>query len=222
MRLRGIRRCDAIVTTSPVSDRQLRQYGRVTADEMIPLDVPADRLAEPTPVGDPPQVLVVGRIEPRKGQYRVLAHLDPDASAYEVDIAGGVTDGTYAARFRDRWHDRMRGYVPDDRLRELYCEADIVVMPSYHKTFGIVGLEAIASGCALVVTDTCGFAQLPDSTTDNGVFVVADGRKAAETVRTLCGRSDLASVKRRARKHAESVTWSEVAACYESLYRAVA
>ncbi len=219
LKLRGVRRCDTVVTTSPVSDRQLRQYGRVTADRTIPLGIPTDRLLSPTPVGDPPKVLVVGRIEPRKGQHRVLGHLDPGAEEYELDVVGGVADEGYAARFRDRWSERMVGYVPDDRLTELYRKADIVAMPSYHETFGLVGLEAVASCCALVITDACGFAQLASSTVDNGLFVVPDGRVAAETVRNLCDRPDLDVVQQRAREYAETLTWDEVAAQYEPMYR---
>lgn len=218
MKAHGIYRSERVVTTSPVSTRQLRGYLRKREDRMIPLGIGVDQLHEFGPVSDPPKVLFVGRIEPRKGQHRVLEWLDPDSAAYDVDIVGGAADEEYLTRFRDRWMDHIHGHVSDVELAELYWSADIVVMPSSHETFGIVGLEAIANGCALVTTDATGFARLPESNDQNGILVVEDGKGAATEIRRLCCNDDLYQHKRAARNYAEEFTWDRIAAQYEDVY----
>jgi len=217
----GIYRSKRIVTTSPVSRRQLRGYLRKQEDRTIPLGIATDQLGEPGQVSAPPKVLFVGRIEPRKGQHRVLRHLDPNSGAYEIEIVGGIADEAYLDRFQARWADHVHGHVRDDELADFYSEADIVVMPSYHETFGIVGLEAIANGCAVVATDVTGFALLPGSNEENGVFVVEDGENAAETIHRLCADPDLRHDKQAAREYAEEFTWNRIAAQYEEVYDGV-
>jgi glycosyltransferase involved in cell wall biosynthesis len=44
----------------------------------------------------------------------------------------------------------MLGFVPDEKLRELYQEALVFVFPSLCEGFGLPGLEAMACGCPVV------------------------------------------------------------------------
>lgn len=218
MKAHGIYRSKRVITTSPVSTRQLRGYLRKREDRMIPLGIGHDQLREPEPVSAPPKVLFVGRIEPRKGQHQVLKHLEPDSTAYEINIVGGIADEGYLTRFKGRWEDHIHGHVSDKELNEFYRSADLVVMPSYHETFGIVGLEAIANGCALVTTDAAGFARLPESNDQNGILVVEEGKEAANKIRQLCCNGDLHQYKNAARNYAEEFTWDRIAAMYEDVY----
>ena len=43
-------------------------------------------------------------------------------------------------------------FVQGEAKKQAFAETDIVVMPSTHETFGIVGLEALLSNCALIAT----------------------------------------------------------------------
>mgnify|MGYP000285998061 CR=1 FL=1 len=214
----GIYRSKRVITTSPVSTRQLRSYLRKQEHRMIPLGIGTEQLGEPGPVSDPPSILFVGRIEPRKGQHRVLEILDPDSELYDVDIVGGIADEDYLERFQGRWADNIHGHVDDETLAGFYRSADIVVMPSYHETFGIVGLEAIAKGCAIITTKATGFGLLPESNEENGVVVVEDGEEAAEAIRRLSCNGRLSHYKRAARCYAEAFTWNRIAEKYEDVY----
>jgi glycosyltransferase involved in cell wall biosynthesis len=218
LKAKGIYQSKRVVTTSPVSTRQLRGYLRKREDKMIPLGITEDQLHDPSSVSDPPEVLFVGRIEPRKGQHRVLKRLDPKSSTYRINVVGGVADEAYLSRFRDRWTHRIHGHVSDSELENFYQEADIVVMPSHHETFGVVGLEAVGNGCALVATDKAGFSLLPESTEDNGVFVVTDGWDAAKKIRQLCCDPELYRHKNAARNYAETFIWNRIATQYQEVY----
>ncbi|HEY6379461.1 MAG TPA: glycosyltransferase family 4 protein [Candidatus Dormibacteraeota bacterium] len=49
---------------------------------------------------------------------------------------------------------RFERGVSDQRIVELYAEAEVAVVPSLYEGFSLPAVEAMASGCALVVSDT--------------------------------------------------------------------
>jgi glycosyltransferase involved in cell wall biosynthesis len=67
---------------------------------------------------------------------------------------------------------RHLGFLDRSRLADLYASADICVLPSHTETCGLVALEAMASGLAVVAADAGGF---PESITANrsGMLVPA-------------------------------------------------
>ncbi len=52
------------------------------------------------------------------------------------------------------------GHVPNERVLELMEEADYLVLPTFHDTFGYVALEALAGGTPVVATDTCALPEV--------------------------------------------------------------
>jgi glycosyltransferase involved in cell wall biosynthesis len=219
----GVHRTPVVTATSPLVDRQLRTYVRTTADLIVPLGVYRSDLERPTEVHRPLRILVPGRIQPRKGQYRLLTHLLRDDSSYEVDIVGGIADEAYCDRFADEWGDRIRGYVSRERLNRYYRDADVVVVPSYHENFGITAVEAIAKGCILIITNMCGFATFDEANPRNGVFVVGDGKQAARRVESLAKASTetIEKYQRSAYELSEGFTWETTAKTYVDLYRSL-
>jgi glycosyltransferase involved in cell wall biosynthesis len=51
---------------------------------------------------------------------------------------------------------RIESYVPKDRLRQLYSEHDVLVMPSLGDSFGFVGMEAMAAGLPVIASSNAG------------------------------------------------------------------
>lgn len=101
-------------------------------------------------------VLTVGRMDSReryKGHDQMLEALAPLAKAdqsLKYVIAGTGND---AARLAGKARDLgiatsviMAGYVPEDELPDLYRLCDVFAMPSKGEGFGIVYLEALATG----------------------------------------------------------------------------
>jgi glycosyltransferase involved in cell wall biosynthesis len=114
-------------------------------------------------------VLAVGGIEPRKGSLtllvgfaglrRALPRRDP-----VLLVAGGATLFDYrheVERFAARRATlglgdgavRVLGPVPDAVLERLYRAADVLAFPSVEEGFGLVALEALASGLPVVASD---------------------------------------------------------------------
>src|SRR5207249_5213140 len=59
------------------------------------------------------------------------------------------------------------GFVPDERLAELYEQASVYVQASLHEGFGMSLAEAMAAGC-VPVASRCG--ALPEVVGDAGVY----------------------------------------------------
>src|SRR5204863_642184 len=51
-------------------------------------------------------------------------------------------------------HGSFVGWTGDDELHSLYRIADLCLVPSIYEPFGLVALEAMASGCPCIVADT--------------------------------------------------------------------
>ena len=73
--------------------------------------------------------------------------------------------------------DRVRflGPVHGQKKWELLTSAHILALPSYSENFGNVVLEAMAVGCAVIVTPEVGMASVVQ---EAGCGVVADGEPA--------------------------------------------
>ena len=65
-------------------------------------------------------------------------------------------------------HVRHEGYVDDRRLRRLYEEAVLVVLPSLDEGFGIPALEAMAVGVPVIAAQR---GALPEVVGDAGLLV---------------------------------------------------
>jgi glycogen(starch) synthase len=112
-------------------------------------------------------VLLVGRLVYEKGFQLAL-----DALPGVVERVEGVRflvagSGTHehelkaqAERLGLSDHGSFLGWIGDDVLHSLYRIADLCVVPSIYEPFGLVALEAMASGCPCIVADTGGLREV--------------------------------------------------------------
>jgi glycogen synthase len=112
-------------------------------------------------------VLLVGRLVYEKGFQLALDAL-PDV----IEQVGNVRflvagSGTHeqelkaqAERLGLTKHGTFLGWIGDDALHSLYRIADLCVVPSIYEPFGLVALEAMASGCPCIVADTGGLREV--------------------------------------------------------------
>jgi glycosyltransferase involved in cell wall biosynthesis len=100
-------------------------------------------LFAPRPVrlfGDEPVFLTVGRVAVEKN---ITAFLDLPLPGRKVVVG----DGPQLAELRARYPDVVfTGKMVGEALAECYASADVFVLASLTETFGIVQLEALASG----------------------------------------------------------------------------
>jgi glycogen synthase len=112
-------------------------------------------------------VLFVGRLVYEKGFQLALDAL-PSVLKGVQDVRFLVAgSGTHEAELKEQAqrlglsdHGSFLGWIGDDVLHSLYRIADLCVVPSIYEPFGLVALEAMASGCPCIVADTGGLREV--------------------------------------------------------------
>jgi glycogen synthase len=112
-------------------------------------------------------VLLVGRLVYEKGFQLALdalpAVIDQVENVRFLVAGSGTHEGelkAQAERLGLSRHGVFLGWIGDDALHSLYRIADLCVVPSIYEPFGLVALEAMASGCPCIVADTGGLREV--------------------------------------------------------------
>ncbi len=167
--------CLAAISRS-IADLVVGHYGLATIEVLpSPLGIPLPTLPRTRPPG-PPRLLYVGRLERRKGVETLLQALPKVLDACpeaHVDLVGVDTgqagaDKTYEEMCKGLLGPvrskrvRFHGYVTDQQLDALYSGATAFVAPSLYESFGLVFLEALGRGVAVVGTTVGGVPEIVD------------------------------------------------------------
>jgi len=175
-------------------------------------------------------VLLVGRLVYEKG-----FHLALDALAPVVRRLGGVRfvvagTGTAEAELKRQarrlglaGHGVFLGWVGDDMLHSLYRVSDLCIVPSIYEPFGLVALEAMASGCLCVVADTGGLREVVPVEGTVGLRFPSRDATALRAVleRVLTNDGVRAQLVAEAREHVLRFDWGEVAHRTAEIYDAL-
>lgn len=171
-------RCVGIVAISEYAIRQVRWQHR-HAPELDTLLAKTELVYPSTPLrrtrpkrhGERLRLLFVGRDYMRKGgPSLVRAHVALRSLGIPVDTTVvsalqwspsdyiGPPDAAYVARQHEAL--RQEGIVhhrslPSAEVRQLMDDADYLIFPTFHDTFGFVSIEALAGGTPVIATDTC-------------------------------------------------------------------
>jgi phosphatidylinositol alpha-mannosyltransferase len=193
---------------------------------VIPNGIQFDDFAERPIAGSPrpsqrPRLVFIGRLdEPRKGLEVLLAAVPLIRKArpnLEVIVAG------QGSRPLPSWC-RSLGTINDKAKIALLGSADVFIAPQLaRESFGVVLLEAMASGVQIVASDLPAFVDLlgaPQGERRLGeVFTVGDHRALARAVlRVLLHPDPLRAA--RAQQAARSYDWSSVGTNVVAIYRA--
>jgi phosphatidylinositol alpha-mannosyltransferase len=176
-----------------------------------------------------PTLFFIGRIdEPRKGLPILLAALPAIAVAYpsvQVLVAGPGDQQEALQGLPERFHDQVRflGLVSDADKASAFASADLYVAPNTGgESFGIVLLEAMATGTPVVASDLEAFARVLEDGLAGVMFRNEDADSLATAVIEL-----LADPQRRVRLsahghvRARQFDWDVVAREIEQVYESV-
>ena len=160
-----IRRARLLVCISSVfRDHIVRDYGFPLADTaVVPNPVRLDRFtARSRPIGEPPTVLVLGRIAVRKGiedavaVARALLELDPEV---RFRIVGGPSlwsDYTPLLEDLPAENSEYAGRVEPSQIAEELTGSDLLLQASRYELFALTVAEALAAGVPVVGTSEVG------------------------------------------------------------------
>jgi glycosyltransferase involved in cell wall biosynthesis len=147
-----------------------------------------------------PVSLFVGRLSHEKN---VQAFLDLDIPGSKVVCGVGPLEQT----LRDRYPGaHWVGVLPRRELAEVYAAADVFVFPSLHETFGLVMLEAMATGVPVAAYPV-----------DGPLQVIGDSPGGALHTDLLVAWSQALRCRRHhARQRAQAFEWPRVAELFVS------
>lgn len=209
------RRAGHVVTISEASADDLTDIYRVPRQRIrvvyIGVDDPGEGRADRDPF-----VLHVGEFEPRKRvpalvdgyrAYRDRAGGREDGDPCELVLAGAGGADEAEVRRRAGEGVRMRGFVDDEELHDLYRRATLLVMPSRWEGFGLPVAEAMLAGCPVLVADTPALREAGGP----AALVIPEPcdapRIAGALERALLDGEDLRRRGERGRVHAERFGW---------------
>src|SRR5271168_3127436 len=172
-------------------------------------------------------VLLVGRLVYEKGFQLALDALPGVIERVENVRFLVAGSGTHEAELKaqaDRLglspHGNFLGWIGDDALHSLYRIADLCVVPSIYEPFGLVALEAMASGCPCIVADTGGLREVVPNHDVGLRFRSRDPNSLAQMLERLLTDEALRDrLVAEASEHVLRFDWSDVAARTRKVYR---
>jgi D-inositol-3-phosphate glycosyltransferase len=201
----------------------------------VDLDVfcPGDRQAARSVLGlplDEPVVAFVGRIQPLKAPD-ILLRAAAELRRVRVLVAGGASGSDLAGpaelvRLAEELGIRAQVMFLPPQSREdlarLFQAADLVAVPSYSESFGLVALEAQACGTPVVAAAVGG---LPVAVRDgiSGTLVAGHGvdqwAKAIDDALRVSAGPRRRAVSRAAVEHARTFSWDNTVDALLASYR---
>ena len=214
-----VKNADRVITpTNYLKDMVLKN---VDADNVVVFPHGFD-ISSFNPKKKEKKILLVSRLFEFKGfQYFLDAIKDLDID-YEINIVG---EGPYKEALVKKtklvkadvnflgWLDNK-----SPEYRELYETSSIFVFPSAAESFGIVLLEAMASGCAIITTNTSGCSEVV------GDAALLVRPKSSEDIRNVLTKLIdnerlISELGGKARKRVEDkFTWEKIARNYIEVY----
>ncbi|HID32300.1 MAG TPA: glycosyltransferase, partial [bacterium (Candidatus Stahlbacteria)] len=168
-------------------------------------------------------ILYVGRIDPIKGLDLLIEAMQKIADV-RIDIVGGQSkDHQYYESIRTaaaRLNVRFAGPVHPDLLCDYYLNAGMVVVPSYYESFGLVGLEAMASARPVIGFKDTGLSETVGD--DAGLLISRGIKSLRQAIQSLINNPDLRhKLGLKGRKKALSFSWDRIAERYLKIYAEV-
>lgn len=173
-----------------------------------------------------PKVLFLGRFEPRKGLKYLLMALPeivrqvPDVQL--IAVGAGLFGYSYKG-YLDKEvesHVHWAGVIPNEDRPRYYATCDVYCSPAIgFESFGIVLLEAMATGKPVVASDIEGYRKVLEHGKEGLLVPPRDPERIAEAIVRLLKDPDLRRQMGEAgRKKALYYSWSRVAEQVEDLY----
>jgi glycosyltransferase involved in cell wall biosynthesis len=193
-----VRRADRVITSSDYSAGQIVKFYGIDREkiavvpELIDLDAWQRALSEAPREEGPPRILTVAHLYPRKGVDTLLRAFASISTNATLRIVG---TGPERARLEhlaqtlnltDRVH--FLGHLPFTALVAEYRNATLFALPTEQEGFGIVFLEAMASGLPIIATRV---AAVPEVVADGLLVDPGDEAALTESIQRLLGDVNL-------------------------------
>ncbi len=225
------RKARVIVAVSPALRDCLR--GMILENvEMIPNCVDDRFFLESNRVASP-KLVYLGRVHPIKNLEVLLKAVSRIEEKWDprLTIAGPVDDRRYLRKLIALASSLEVAHLVhfvskplnDEEIANLFREASIFVLPSFHETFGIALLEAMASGICVLVSRGANSSGIITNGRNGLVFDERDYATLVNSIEQLIRDENLfKSIARGGRVSAARYRWSNTVQRYLRLYDRIA
>ena len=175
--------------------------------------------------GDP-SILYLGHLRRRKGVdvlLQAIAKLRSELPNVKLHLVGDgyISDFQLLAKKKGiKKHVVFHGWAADSMVPRYYKSADFCVFPSRYEPFGIVILEAMASGIPVIASNTGGIRETISNGKNGILFKPCDADALSKAILALYQDLDLRKkISDTALKTVVKYSWENIAERYVSLYR---
>lgn len=224
-------RADLVLATSQVMQTALQRHGlervqlwpRGVDTEGFHRRYASEQMRARLTQGNPRDklLLYVGRLSAEKD----IEQCRPVLQALPGVRLALVGDGPHRRKLEERFAGTptyFAGYLKGAELAAAYASADVFFLPSRTETLGLVLLEAMASGCAVVAVAAGGISDIVQDGITGRLYQPGDEAGAIAAVRELLyDPAKREKLSNSARIDAEGWSWGAATRRLEDFYRAL-
>ncbi len=175
-------------------------------------------------INQPPRLVFAGRFVPQKNPFAIIQILSEIKDlSWHCAMLG---DGPLFEEVRmeiDRKGMRERidlpGWITPPEVLDWFSKSDILFMPSFSEGLPVVGVQALAKGLALVVSDIGGFLDLVEDGRNGFLIQTEDHQKFEEVLRSLVlDPKYLANCRRASLQKAYAFDITRITEQYQSIF----
>lgn len=200
----------------------------VDLSRFVPYDRQEARTRLALPVSQP-ILLFVGRLDPFKGPDMLLKAAASMRQEAQIVIVGGNTvedpEIVQLRRLAQELHIQERvhflGARPQKELPLIYSAASVTVVPSYHESFGMAAVEALACGTPVVATRAGGLMTVVRHGQTGYLVPRSPGFFAERLDSLLSDPATLQAMRAAARPSILRYSWQSIAARMSAVYEDV-
>ena len=232
---RAARRLSARIAVSPAASAYHARALGISEGSFrhVPNGVEVVRFRDAAPIPElvdgPPTLLFVGRLEPRKGLaslLRAFVELKTRRPSVRLVVVGEGPGREHAQSLlpaRLRADVLFVGRVDQEDLPRFYRSADLFVSPALGgESFGIVLLEAMAAGVAVVASDIPGYRTVLRDGVEGRFVPAGDPATLADTLDALLSNAALReAMAAQGRQSVQRYDWSCVVDQLRDIYAQV-
>lgn len=228
--LETCRAADRIVVNSEYMRDNVAFWYKVNRDKIvvIPNGVDLKKFSsyeEKKKLEGEPAILYLGRLSTIKGVdvlIRAVAKLKSKLPNIKLHLVGTGHTSAFQLMVKEKKIERLvvfHGRVPHSMIQRYYKSSDICVCPSLHEGFGLVTIEAMASGIPLIASSIRSFQEIVSNGKNGLLFEPGNVDALSEAILALYQDSDLSKkISEAALKTAARYDWENIAERYITLY----
>ena len=208
-----------VITPSEAVRQQALERFRLQASRVVAVPHAAGRNFVPVeqPPSNPPYLLYVGTLEPRKNLALLLDVWREVRKQHPIDLVLAGRRREDFPQLPDEAGLHLKGITPELELPKLYSGALAVVYPSYYEGFGLPVLEAMHCGAAVIASRDRAIAEVAG---DAAILLDANDRRAwVQALTSLVEQSErIKEMREKALRRAGEFSWTKTARLTREVY----